>query len=41
MDCRASLQQIAQSASQRFPRLFPNSADAFNRAADLALKLSR
>jgi type I protein arginine methyltransferase len=41
MDGSASLQQIAQSASERFPRLFPDTVDAFRRAAELAEKLSR
>ena len=41
MDGIAPLQQIAQSASERFPRLFPAADDAFRRAAELAEKLSR
>ena len=39
MDGSASLQQIARSASERFPRLFPTPDDAFRRAAELAEKL--
>ena len=41
MDGSASLQQIARSASERFPRLFPTADDAFRRAAELAEKLSQ
>jgi protein arginine N-methyltransferase 1 len=41
MDGSASMQQIAQSAAERFPKLFPAVRDAFRRAAELAEKLSR
>jgi protein arginine N-methyltransferase 1 len=41
MDGTASLQQIAQSAFERFPRLFLAADDAFRRAAELAEKLSQ
>ena len=35
MDGSASLQKIAQSASEQFPRLFSSWREAFRRAADL------
>jgi type I protein arginine methyltransferase len=41
MDGRASLQEITQSTLQRFPKLYPRWEDAFQRAAELAEKLSR
>jgi type I protein arginine methyltransferase len=41
MDGSTSLQQIAQSAAQRFPGIFPSTVDALRRATELAEKLSR
>jgi Methyltransferase domain len=41
MDGGASLQKIAQSASERFPRLFSSWHEAFRRAADLSKEFSR
>jgi len=41
MDGSASLQKIAQSASERFPRLFSSWREAFRRAADLSREFSR
>jgi len=41
MDGSASLQNIAQSASERFPRLFSSWHEAFRRAADLSREYSR
>lgn len=41
MDGSTSLQEIAQSASQRFPHFFPSSREALRRAGELAEKLSR
>ena len=41
MDGSASLQIIAQSAAERFPRLFSSWREAFRRAADLSRKFSR
>lgn len=41
MNGSASLQQIAQSAKERFPRLFPAAVDAFRHVCELAEKLSR
>ncbi len=41
MDGSASLQKIAHSASERFPRLFSSWHEAFRRAADLSREFSR
>ena len=41
MDGRTSLQIIAQSAAERFPRLFSSWREAFRRAADLSKEFSR
>ena len=41
MDGKTSLQQMAQSAAQRFPAIFPRWEDALRRAADLASQFSR
>ncbi len=41
MDGTASLQKIAESASERFPRLFSSRREAFRRAADLSREFSR
>src|SRR5712692_3560010 len=41
MDGSDSLQNIAQSASERFPRLFSSWHEAFRRAADLSREFSR
>jgi len=41
MDGSASLQVIAQSAAERFPRLFSSWREAFRRAADLSREFSR
>jgi type I protein arginine methyltransferase len=41
MDGTASLQTIAQSAAEQFPRLFSSWREAFRRAADLSKDLSR
>jgi type I protein arginine methyltransferase len=40
MDGNASLQKIAQSASERFPRLFSSWQEAFERAAELSKEFS-
>jgi protein arginine N-methyltransferase 1 len=41
IDGKASLQEIAQAAAQRFPKIFPRWEDALRRAADLAAEFSR
>jgi protein arginine N-methyltransferase 1 len=41
MDGRASLQQIAQAAAERFPNIFPLWQDALRRAAEVAIQFSR
>ena len=41
IDGKTSLQQMAQSAAQRFPAIFPCWEDALRRAADLARQFSR
>jgi protein arginine N-methyltransferase 1 len=41
MDGKASLQQIAQAAAQRFPAIFRRWEDALHRAAELAAEFSR
>jgi type I protein arginine methyltransferase len=41
MDGSASLQIIAQSAAERYPRLFSSWREAFRRAADLSREFSR
>jgi protein arginine N-methyltransferase 1 len=41
MDGKASLQQMAQAAAQRFPAIFPRWEDALHRAAELAARFSR
>jgi protein arginine N-methyltransferase 1 len=41
MDGNTSLQQMAQSAAQRFPTIFPHWQDALHRAAELAIQFSR
>lgn len=41
MDGKASLREIAQSAAQHFPKIFPRWEDALRRAADLAAQFSR
>jgi protein arginine N-methyltransferase 1 len=41
MDGSASLKKIAQSASERFPRLFSSWHEAFRRTADLSREFSR
>jgi protein arginine N-methyltransferase 1 len=41
MDGSASLQNIAQAAAKRFPRLFSSWQEAFRRAADLSREFSR
>jgi len=41
MDGAASLQKIAQSAAERFPRLFSSWHEAFRRASDLSREFSR
>ena len=41
MDGRASLQEIAVGAAERFPKIFPREGDALRRAIELAEKLSR
>jgi protein arginine N-methyltransferase 1 len=41
IDGNLSLQQIAQSAAARFPKVFPRWEDALRRAADLAAQFSR
>jgi hypothetical protein len=41
MDGTATLQIIAKSAAERFPRLFSSWREAFNRAATLSKEFSR
>jgi len=41
MDGNAPLQEIAQAAAQRFPKVFPRLEDAFQRASELADKFSQ
>jgi len=41
IDGKASLQQMAQAAAQRFPSVFPRWEDALHRAAELAMQFSR
>jgi protein arginine N-methyltransferase 1 len=41
MNGKASLQQIAQAAAERFPAIFPLWQDALRRAAELAIQFSR
>jgi protein arginine N-methyltransferase 1 len=41
MDGKTSLQQMAQAAAERFPKIFPRWEDALHRAAELAERFSR
>jgi len=41
MDGKTSLQQLAQAAAERFPKIFPRWEDALHRAAELADRFSR
>jgi type I protein arginine methyltransferase len=41
MDGKASLQQMAQEATEQFPKIFPRWEDALRRAAELAAQFSR
>jgi hypothetical protein len=41
MDGRASLEEIAKRAAERFPEVYSSHEDAFERASELARKLSR
>jgi protein arginine N-methyltransferase 1 len=41
MDGKTSLQQMAQAAAERFPKIFPHWQDALHRAAELAARFSR
>lgn len=41
MDGKASLQQMARAAAERFPAIFPRWEDALHRAAELAARFSR
>jgi type I protein arginine methyltransferase len=41
MDGKASLQQIAEAAAKRYPKLFPRWQDALTRAGELSVRLSR
>jgi len=41
MNGATTLQQTAEAAAKRFPRLFASVAAAFDRAATLAVKLAR
>jgi len=41
MDGNAPLQEIAQAAAERFPKVFRRREEAFQRAAELAVKYSR
>jgi protein arginine N-methyltransferase 1 len=41
MDGKTSLQQMAQAAAERFPKVFPRWEDALHRAAELARQFSR
>jgi len=40
MDGKAPLQEIAQAATERFPKVFPRREEAFRRASELAEKFS-
>jgi Ribosomal protein L11 methyltransferase (PrmA)/Arginine methyltransferase oligomerization subdomain len=41
MDGKASLEEIAKSAAERFPKVYSSHEDAFERATELARKFSR
>jgi protein arginine N-methyltransferase 1 len=41
MDGRASLEEIAKNAAERFPKVYSSHEDAFERASELARKFSR
>ena len=41
MDGRASLEEIAKNAAERFPEVYSSHEDAFERASELARKFSR
>ena len=41
MDGKTSLQQMAQAAAEKFPKVFPHWQDALHRAAELAEQFSR
>jgi hypothetical protein len=41
MDGKTCLQEMANSAAERFPAVFPRWEDALNRAAELARQFSR
>jgi protein arginine N-methyltransferase 1 len=41
IDGKTSLQEIAQAAAKKFPRIFPRWEDALHRAAELAAQFSR
>jgi hypothetical protein len=41
MDGKASLEQIAQRAAERFPEAYSSQEDAFQRVTELAQKFSR
>jgi type I protein arginine methyltransferase len=41
MDGKASLQQIAEAAAKRYPKLFPRWQDALTRAGELSARFSR
>lgn len=41
MDGKAPLQDIAQAAAERYPKVFPRREEAFRRASELAEKFSR
>jgi hypothetical protein len=41
IDGKTSLQQMAQTAAEKFPKIFPHWQDALRRAAELAEQFSR
>jgi hypothetical protein len=41
MDGRASLEEIAKRAAERFPEVYLSQEEAFERASELARKFSR
>jgi len=41
MDGRASLEEIAKKAAERFPAVYSSHEEAFERVSELARKLSR
>ncbi len=41
MNGTATLQQISEKVAQRFPNIYPDSSESFQRAAELARQFSR